>query len=130
MSNNSNSAAIAQNCLLAEVAAMENHYAYACKSACDIVEKMARQILSEQRQLNEFVMAMGSYFFTYKSKKRKGETLDPISSKMNSSYNYYYIDTETFLKPLNDFISEWDSVLKITGEPMRFTAKGEKVTDW
>ncbi|GEM_PF-2325358 len=130
MSNSSNSAAIAQNCVLAEVAAMENHYAYAHKLACEIVEKMARQILSEQKQLGEFVMAMGTYFFTYKSKKRKGETLDPYVTLMNSSFNYYLTETEPFFKPLSDFISEWDPVLKITGEPMRFTAKGEKVTDW
>jgi hypothetical protein len=94
--------------------------------AADVVEKMARQILREHPELNEFVMAMGTYFFTYK----EGGNLDPISSKMNSSYNYVYYDTEPFLKPLNDFIGEWDSRLKITGDAMRFTAKSEKITDW
>jgi hypothetical protein len=94
--------------------------------AADVVEKMARQILREHPELNEFVMAMGTYFFTYK----EGGNLDPISSKMNSSYNYVYYDTEPFLKPLNDFIGEWDSRLKITGDAMRFTADGIKVADW
>ena len=82
------------NTMLAEVAAMENHYLFACKTACEIVEKMARKILAEQKELNEFVMAMGTYFFTYKSKKRKGETLDPYITKMNDSYNYYIEETE------------------------------------
>lgn len=27
-------------------------------------------------------------------------------------------------------VGEWDSRLKITGDAMRFTAKGIKVTDW
>ncbi len=103
-----------------------DYYEKAEKTASEVVEKMARQILREHPELNEFVMAMGTYFFTYK----EGGNLDPISSKMNSSYNYVYYDTEPFLKPLNDFIGEWDSRLKITGDAMRFTADGIKVTDW
>lgn len=118
------------NTVLAEVAAMENHYLFSCKIACEIVEKMARKILSEHKELNEFVMAMGTYFFTYKSKNRKNETLSPYITKMNASFNCYLVETEPFLKPLNDFINEWDSILKITGESMRFTAKGQKVTKW
>jgi hypothetical protein len=105
---------------------MADYYEKAEKTASEVVEKMARQILREHPELNEFVMAMGTYFFTYK----EGGNLDPISSKMNSSYNYVYYDTEPFLKPLNDFIGEWDSRLKITGDAMRFTAKSEKITDW
>ena len=103
-----------------------DYYEKAENIASEAVEKMARQILREHSELNEFVMAMGTYFFTYK----RGGNLDPISSKMNSSYNYVYYDTEPFLKPLNDFISEWDSRLKITGDSMRFTVDGVKVTDW
>lgn len=103
-----------------------DYYEKAEKTASEVVEKMARKILREHPELNEFVMAMGTYFFTYKD----GGNLDPISSKMNSSYNYVYYDTEPFLKPLNDFIGEWDSRLKITGDAMRFTANGIKVTDW
>lgn len=103
-----------------------DYYEKAGKTASEVVEKMARQILREHPELNEFVMAMGTYFFTYKD----GGNLDTISSKMNSSYNYVYYDTEPFLKPLNNFISEWDSRLKITGDAMRFTANGIKVTDW
>jgi hypothetical protein len=106
--------------------AVADYYKKAEKAASEYVEKMARQILREHKELDEFVMAMGTYFFTYK----KGGNLDPISSKMNSSYNYVYYDTEPFLKPLNDFISEWDSVLKITGDAMKFTADGIKITDW
>ena len=103
-----------------------DYYEKAEKKASEVVEKMARQILREHPELNEFVMAMGTYFFTYK----EGGNLDPISSKMNSSYNYVYYDTEPFLKPLNDLIGEWDSRLKITGDAMRFTADGIKITDW
>ncbi len=121
------SADIAVNPMLCEVAV---HYYKACELASAKVEEMARQILSEHKELDEFIMAMGSYFFTYKSKKRKNEYLSGYTQKMNSSWNYYYEDSEPFLIPLNKFIDEWDNYLKITGDGMRFTATGVKVTDW
>lgn len=110
--------------LLGEVA---DYYEKASETASKVVEKMARKILIEHPELDEFVMAMGSYFFTYKN--RSGN-LSPMTQKMNKSWNYYYEDSEPFLKPLNDLISKWDKVLKITGDSMRFTANGEKRADW
>lgn len=95
--------------------------------AADLVEKMARKILTDHNELDEFIMAMGSYFFTYKD---GGADLQPLTQKMNESFNYYYEDSEPYLKPLNDFISEWDKRLKMTGDAMRFTAKSEKITNW
>lgn len=102
-------------------------YEKASDLASDIVEKMARKILTDHNELDEFIMAMGSYFFTY---KEGGVDLQPITQKMNKSFSYYYEDSEPYLKPLNDFIGEWDKRLKITGDAMRFTAKGQKITDW
>ncbi len=95
--------------------------------AADLVEKMARKILTNHNELDEFIMAMGSYFFTYKN---GGAHLQPTVQKMNKSFNYYYEDSEPYLKPLNDFIGAWDKRLKMTGDAMRFTAKSEKITDW
>lgn len=105
---------------------IRGHYYKACEMASSKVEQMARTILRNHPHLDEFIMAMGSYSFTTKT----GGNIDPISSRMNSSYNYVYYDTHKYLKPLNDFIGEWDQYLKITGEPMRFTATGKKITDW
>ena len=115
---------MAYDALLGVVA---EHYQIAMDKSSEVVEKMARQILIEHPELDEFIMAMGSYFFTYKDSK---EHLNPTTQKMNSSYRYEYTDTEPFLKPMNDFIREWDGVLKITGDAMRFTATGDKITDW
>lgn len=117
------------NEMLADVAAIQEHYFKACELASNVVEKMARQILSEHKELDEFIMAMGSYFFTYKNKKRE-DYLSAYTQKMNASWNYYYEDSEPFLIPLNKFIGEWDNYLKITGDAMRFTATGVKITDW
>lgn len=122
-----NETANTTNPVLCEVAA---HYNKTCELASLKVEQIARQILVEHKELDEFIMAMGIYFFTYKSKKRKGQHLSSHTQKMNKNWQYYYEDSEPFLKPLNDFISEWDNCLKITGNAMRFTATGVKVTNW
>jgi hypothetical protein len=103
------------------------HYNTARKIALVRVEKLARTILRNHPQYNEFVMAMGTYFFTLKG---SDNNVDTITSSMNASYNYVYNDTYKYFKPLNDFIGEWDKYLKLTGEPMRFTVKGKKVSNW
>lgn len=87
------------------------HYNAAEKIASEEVQRLARKILREHPNLHEFIMGMGSAFFTDKYRNVK-----------SSGYEY--------MAPLFDLIDEWDCVLKITGEPMRFTASGEKVTMW
>lgn len=75
------------------------------------LERKARRILLKHPNLNEFVMAMGEAFFT---------TADGTVSTEDRAY----------MKPLNDFIYEWDEFLRLTGSPMRFTAHGDKVIHW
>lgn len=106
---------------------IDYHYKMAEKIASKKVEIMARKILANHPYLNEFIMAMGSYFFTVKNSDRH---INPTTQKMNASWEYYYVDTFNYLKPLNKFIHKWNDVLKITGDPMRFTAKGKKITNW
>ena len=96
------------------------------KEASKVVEKMARDILNRHEELDEFIMGMGTYLFTYK----KGGNLDPKTQKMNLSGKYIYSDSKPFLKPLNSFIDKWDETLRMTGETLRFTAKGSRVTKW
>ena len=86
------------------------------------VEKLARKILKEHPRYDEFIMGMGSYTFTLKN----GEGhVDTMTSRMNSRWVYIISDTYEYFKPLNDFMGEWDEILKISGEPMRFTATSE-----
>lgn len=73
------------------------------------VERIARKELTNNKKLHKFTMAMGRYFFTNK--------------KNEIQYNYE-------CKELNDFISEYNDDLGLTGNPMCFTAKGQIVTDW
>lgn len=89
-------------------------YKKACNLASRHVESLARRILAERSELNEFIMGMGTYFFSLKD---DDDNIDAFSG-------------EEWMEPLVDFICEWDRELKITGEAMRFTAMGDKVTEW
>ena len=82
------------------------------KEALDFIEQEARKILKTQKALNEFVMGMGVVFFTLtESSKTVG-----LNERIYSEY-------------LDDFINRWDGILHLTGNPMRFTASGPKITD-
>ena len=93
---------------------LNHHYDKAVTLALIIVEEKARTILREHKNLNEFIMAMEGWLFT-----RKGGGAD-----------YDNVNCLKYMRSLQNFVSEWDDVLKITGESMRFTADGEKITDW
>jgi hypothetical protein len=79
--------------------------------AIEYVEFLARKILREHPHLNEFVMAMGACFFT-------------------EGRNTLGLEERAYMKPLEDFIDEWNETFGITGCPMRFTANGQRITDW
>lgn len=77
------------------------------------VEKIARKELSRKKKLHEFVMCMGTYFFNEREKDGKGH--NQVSSFESQE--------------LEDFMDKY-SDLKLTGFAMRFTEKGDVVTDW
>jgi hypothetical protein len=89
------------------------HYKCATKIALDEVERVARKILREHKDLDEFVMGMGSSGFTFKN-------TDGLFN--DSDFRY--------MEPVFNLINRWDNVLSLTGHPMRFTAEGKKITVW
>lgn len=91
------------------------------------VEQIARRILQTHPNLNEFVMCMGTYFFT---DKKTNDVISTYQEQMNSNYNYYQEDTYGYFASLNRFIEKYDKTLKITGNPMRFTATGKTIKNW
>lgn len=103
---------------------ISNYYDSAFDLSIQLVEKLARQFLKDNSQFDEFVMAMGSWFFTYKVGVR-----DHNGDKVKKG-NTCCHDVLPNMKEICDFIDEWDMVLKITGYPMRFTASGNVITDW
>lgn len=82
------------------------------QALCEL-ERIARECLRENPELNEFVMAMGNWIFTTKP----------------DGYVYAEAPGGEFVD-LEEHIDEWDDVLKLTSEPMRFTANGEVVREW
>lgn len=100
-------------------------YNQASNLALAEVEKEARRLMRKHKNLKEFVMAMGSYFFV----DAKGETISTTTS-VYRNYSYVMEDTFAYFKPLNEFMLDWEERFKITGEAMRFTAEGKKITDW
>ena len=90
------------------------------------VERLARDILKKNKSLHEFIMGMGVYYF----KNNKGEIVDVEKSDYSVNGGYSYSVAKPSFRLLYDFIGEWNEILKITGESMRFTATGEKITDW
>lgn len=95
---------------------IEKHLKAMYDLALPEVERLARKCLSQNpKKLNEFVMCMGTFFFT----DHAGEV-----------YYDHVVEKLSGYKPIDDFICEWNGILKLTGEPMRFTATGIKITDW
>lgn len=87
------------------------------KLALPFVEAEARKILARHSNLDEFIMGMGRWFFTDKKGNHVTDTYGPPVKYVRDS-------------KLANFISEWDELLRITGNPMRFTATGPKITNW
>lgn len=101
------------------------HHDKASDFALKRVEELARGILQQNKNLKEFVMGMGTYFFT----DRKGENVDTYDSVYGNG-GYTSEHSEPCFEELNEFMEEWDDIYKMTGEAMRFTAKGKKITKW
>ena len=89
-------------------------YSEASGLAITLVEKEARKILFDDPALNEFVMAMGSCFFT---------TTTPGRSEILEEDD---MDCEEFFV----LVSNLNEQFNILGYPMRFTATGDVIRDW
>lgn len=89
------------------------HYEQAVNTALDTIERLARAILRQHTNLDEFIMGMGVASFT----RKDGEESLGMGDR-------------SYLQRLREFIDEWDEVLRLTGHPMRFTADGPKITEW
>lgn len=86
--------------------------------AFTLIERKARAILRNHPDLDEYVMAMGGWFFTGKDRSHDIST---------SSRDYI----PWYARPFERMMDAFEEMeLKVTGEPMRFTANGPVVSDW
>lgn len=74
--------------------------------AMDEVIRIVRSVLSTYKKPHCFRMAMGTYSFYYKD-----------GGVINLQGRAYY-------KALNNFMDEWDDLLKITGCPLKIDKDG------
>ena len=96
---------------------VSEYFLKADKEAVDIVEKQARKALKEYPELDEFIMAQGTWFFTRKNKSH--------DVNIYSDLTIYPLINDLYI-----FISKWDKSLQITGEGIRFTCEGKKIVHW
>lgn len=106
-------------------------------NAIELVINQARIILQNDPNLHEFVMAMGSCFFTVKD----GGKYDPNSytdegwDDFCESDEYVrsfhgIIDDDDFQREFFDLVDKLDKMFKVKGYPVRFTANSKYVHDW
>jgi len=79
------------------------------------IERIGRIELNNDENLDEFIMGMGSYFFTT---HKNGTNI-----KGNTTTNYKS-------KEIDNIINKYDSEFNLTGEGMRFSKNSKVITDW
>jgi hypothetical protein len=85
--------------------------------AITVIESKARNILKQHSNLNEFVMCMGTFFFT--SKKQ-----------INFSTNNIIDPVFKYMEPFYEMVWELNERFNVTGCPMRFTVNGKVISNW
>jgi hypothetical protein len=84
----------------------------ATKHLLNIIEFKARLILKQHPHLYNFVMGMGCVSFSTKDR------------------DIILLSQRSYMKSLDNIIKKYDPMFYITGNKMRFTATGKKITNW
>lgn len=90
-------------------------YNQAVNEAMNEIEEMVKKAFIEDSRLTDFVMAMGSTTF---HAKRRGIIDDTNTDKYPA------------IKPIFDFMDEWDEYLKLSGAGIWLKRDGTKLTNW
>ena len=123
-------------------------YDYAAKLEIELIESEARKILAADPDLDEFVMCMGSAFFTYKAGGKydiyayTDEQLEKMEWDEDPMIDFIYgngtghsgsggiIHNDRFQKDFFDMVDDMNSQSNVMGYPMRFTANGAVNHNW
>lgn len=81
------------------------------KEALIYLKYLVENKFKQNKNLNSFVLAMGTYFWT----DLKGKVL---------------YDHEVSCEYVDSFVGEWESILKLTGEGVKWFRNGSIITDW
>ncbi len=93
---------------------IERHYNAARREAVRKMIRLARKFLLSHPDYDEFVCCMGSCFFTH-IRTERNDRLDEIRRGARN---------------LTNLMNQWDDYLKLTGEGVRFTARGRIIRRW
>ena len=97
---------------------VERLYEQCEKAAEDYIISEARKILKAHKNLDEFVIAMGDWFFTTKQADEQGQHVLFNTPK--------YINESELFK----FLYDWDRSLYLSGMGIRFRVDGPITTNW
>ena len=105
--------------------------------ANQLVKDEARRILGADDDLDEFVMAMGSCFFTYKDGGKydmlayTDELIDQMDEEGHDWHGAYNgILHDRFQTEFMDMGDDLNDKFKVCGYPVRFMANSKEVYDW
>ena len=113
-------------------------YDQASELAVQAVIDEARAILKADPNLDEFVMAMGSCFFTvkeggkYDMNSYTDEEYEEYceSDEYVRAYHYGIIDDDDFQKEFFENVDDLNDKFHVMGFPVRFTATSKLVHEW
>lgn len=107
------------------------------KNAIELVLNQARIILQNDPNLYEFVMAMGSCFFTvkdggkYDALSYTDEEWDEYCESDDYVRSFHgIVDDIGFHLEFFNLVDKFDDMFKIKGYPVRFTATSKEVYNW
>ena len=105
--------------------------------AIKVIVDDAREILKADDGLDEFIMAMGSCFFTFKkgSKYDIFTYTDEEAEQMeDDGHDWYGADNsilhDRFQPEFMEMVDDLNEKFNVFGYPTRFTADGEENNDW
>jgi len=105
--------------------------------AIKVIVEEARKILKADPDLNEFIMGMGSCFFTYKDGSKYdifSYTDEQFDQMSDDGHDWYGADKgilhDRFQPEFMEMTDDMNSKFHVLGYPVRFTADGEENHDW
>ena len=109
----------------------------ASEMAIELIKKEARKILQADSDLNEFIMAMGCFYFLYKfeSKYDMFAYTDEQVDELDEAGHEWYgaqdgILHDKFQPEFTKMVWQLDDKFNVTGYPVRFTATGKEIHNW
>lgn len=121
----------------AEIKRINQLYERASRLAVKAIKDEARKILKADEGLDEFIMAMGSCFFTFKEGGKYdifSYTDEQIERMEEAGHDWYGADngilSDGFQPEFMEAVEDLNDMFKVLGYPVRFSADSEESHEW